>query len=472
MATFVADSMRAWNVPSLIADSSLVRDNWVPETLCKAFYDTLKCYCVCRNRQIAKLDGVFAGWAIVMEQAGEIDAHFRQEIGMDETADEQQFWCTHWATTLLGHVMDSHFSLTIESNLLSPNELDYFFWYWDSICACRLYAQGTLIDLGHRLRVLEYERQLADFTAAAASALESESKSESGKKDKKGKIKGGSGAGPTNAPLSLPPPAPAPVKPEPPLPPIGETNGPLSAAYYVLRGRKELCKGLLRVAAAVAKVGTAVHASNARKVPNPYSAWSFKFTQRFRAFSCLPRPEMLQFDDFLRTVGDEDVRGQEEGTMEPEVEAEALQQRLVQNILVAAGECFKGAKLLFDAARKVPVKQAPAPAPAPTSAPALHAFQLAGEEYAVLDAATLLKVSVSNAVQTAQLCRMVEAQLEAEAASKSKPKPASQMQVQLECASAGGKDKDKDKDKDKSKGTLTLVTDSKIHPHFPVLKLE
>jgi len=389
MKRFVAASMRSWGVPSVLVNGDLVLHNWIPETLCKICFDSLKCFCICRNKLLIKTDLILQSWATVMAEAAQVDQQFQEEIGVP---DSRQMWCTHWSLTLLGQIMDMQFCLLIESHLLSASELDYFFWYWDHICGVRLSAQESLLNMRYELQRREYEDLLHEHRKKLARKKQQSDKE------------------------------PLPAPPTPPTPPKGRQDGPPCAATLSLRGRRELCRGLLRVTAALAKPGSCVHASNARKVQNKYTAWSWRFLQRFRSFQHLPQPQMLTFESFVRVVGEEAPDGERQG--EPQ---------LVHGILEGAVACFKDAKLYYDAARKVP-------APLLVSAADVNAARAAP---------TLLKVAITSSVQCMQLLMAVKQQLQ--------QAPQAQAQAQAEARGAAGK---------------RLVVDTQLNPHFPVIRLE
>lgn len=383
MKSIIRASMRAWGVPAILVDGDLVLHNWIPETLCKVFFDSLKCFCICRNKLLVKTDLLLQGWAAVMQEAEQIDLQFRQEIGVG-TGASRQVWCTHWCLTLLGQIMDMQFCLLIESHLLSTSELDYFFWYWDHLCGVRLTAQDNLLSMRYELQQREYEDLLNEHRLKVA----------------KTKQQGGKAA--------------PPALPTPPTPPTGSPEGPPSAAVYSLRGRKELCRGLLRVTAALAKKGSCVHASNVIKTKNKYTAWSWRFLQRFRSFQHLTQPPMLTYEGFVRVVGEDSPTGEQEGAPQ-----------LVHDILEGAAACFKDAKLFYDAARKVPGAEQVTPA----------------DSCAAHLAPTLLKVAITSSVQCMQLLMAVKQQLK-------------------QAPEAHGVHRKR------------LVADTKLNPHFPVIKLE
>jgi hypothetical protein len=156
---------------------------------------------------------------------------------------------------------------------------------------------------------------------------------------------------------------------------------------------------------------------------NPHTAWAWRFVQRFRAFQPINQPKMLVYDDFVEIVGEEEVG--EQGAPQ-----------LVYNILSAAGACFKEAKLLFDAARKV------------TTTHGVDGIHTPCEVYAIQDAPTLLKVAVTNAVHCMQLSMIVKKQLEDVHGQQFPPTPPDEKIKQQ-----------------------FLVVDNKLHVHFPVLKL-
>eukprot|EP00605_Chrysophyceae_sp_TOSAG23-4_P002322 GSChrysophyteH1.ASY1.ANO1.2568.1 assembled CDS len=349
MTDFVVKSMESWGVPGIFIRSELVLHNWIPETVVKTFYDSLKCLCICRNKLLVKTDNLLSSWAVLIGEADQIDEVFRAELGLSAEQDNRQFWMTFWALITLTQLMDLHLCLMMESDLLSMTEVDYFYWYLDHVCSTRLFAQNTLLELAHELKQREFQGELKDYLELCKS---------------KGRKSAGS----------------APVQP---VPPAGLEGGPPSPSMLLLRGRKELCRGLLRTAVAISNSGSCLHAKNSLKVENPYMAWSWRFIQRFRAFQNIPNPPFRAYEDFLRTVAN--------GSGENNENDYLGNTEFIGNVLGAASNCFKAAKAAFDYARKVDTSKLP------------NSHLSPADFYAIESSPALLKVAISASVQTMQM---------------------------------------------------------------------
>ncbi len=388
MNDIIMNSMRAWGIPSMLVNGDLVKLNWIPETLVKTFYDSLKCLCICRNKLLVKTDTLLSSWAIVIGEAEQIDHEFRQELGID-SADSRQHWITCWTLASLTQLMDLHLCLMMESNLLSMNEIDYYYWYLDHVCSARVYAQDTLLGLSSELQVQSYKDELTAYMNEVKKV------------------------GITNVKL------PKPVKPRALA---GAEGGPPSASMLILRGRKELCRGLLRTVVAMSKRDSCLYARNTHKMDNPHMTWGWRFIQRFRAFQNLSNPPMLSYETFVETITNEGETRSSDTTIK-DGKDDDKHHKFISNVIDAAADCFKTAKIIFDYARKINIADLPS------------CNLTADDTYAVEDAPKLLKVAVIASVQCAQMSIAI-------------------------------------KGNDASlQGTKKLTLDSKIHNHFPSMKL-
>ena len=271
MEECIFQSMRCHGVPmALLQWEPLAL--FVREVMVQVCWSTVKGLTVNRSKLLIKLDGLLASWGTVMTDVHEISLQF---LVVNKINDEKQIWCQYWTmlhTTLL---MDMFMAVSAESNLLSANELDYFFWYWDFVCNTRVYAFEKLRTLKHAMDTHLYNISMEEY---AANMMNLEVLAVANKEKKHGGHVLSSSVSPPHQP---------PKKPDDPFSSIDE---------ILQRARGHLCKGIFRLLVVANQWGLVV------RKDNKYTSWQWRFMQRFRAFQNILNPPMLTFDEFIRVL--------------------------------------------------------------------------------------------------------------------------------------------------------------------------
>lgn len=235
--------MTVRGVPSSLANAEIVNVIWVT-AMSVVMWETLKVLTVNRSKLLVRLDNVLASWGNMMSEAVFLDRKFRFDNAFD---DERIQWITYWTMCFTTQYMDLHMGLLVEMNLLSVDELDYFYWYWDYINASRSWALERMTTLRFELSMIYY---LDDVKA---------------NNDKKKKIE-----------------KPSPIEPDTEL--------------LMIQGKGNLCKGLFRLFIVMNDIGVI------QKRESRYTTTNFLFLQRFRAFQNICNPPMLQYSDYMKTI--------------------------------------------------------------------------------------------------------------------------------------------------------------------------
>lgn len=224
-------------------------------------------------------------------------------------------------------------SQVVEMNLLSNQELDYFYWYWDYVCSTHNYACDRLrenrmqVDAElYREAVLVAETAKKAALAAAAAAAKGGNNKKKSKDSKEAAAAAAAAAGGG---------ASVPIPKE--LPP--------TLTEMLMRGRGNLSRGLFRVSV------IAVQLSLIDKTENRFMSWSTKFDTRFKAFQGVVNPPVLAYSDYLNTL----VRGSSSaGGDLAELDITKLKID-VNTILSGATVCFQNARKYFDEVRRLPL---------------------------------------------------------------------------------------------------------------------
>ena len=357
MDAFVKRSMRSHGLPSSLVDWELLT-SFIEEVLSKVCWDTARALTVNRNKVLIKLDSLLSSWGTVMTEMGDVGSQFLVYFGI---ADDRQMWCQFWTllhTTLL---MDLFMGVSAESNLLSNNELDYFYWYWDFICNTRCWAFERLRGLAHDLRLQLYEQELEGLNKAGAGSSSNSSSSGGSSSSSGGGKKGGAAKAKDIAPSSSS--SKAPPRPTPAPPPAEPA---MSLDETLQRSKGHLCKGIFRMLVVAHQWGLL------SRRENKYTSWHWRFMQRFRSFNTILNPPMLSYDEFLRVLsmgrdkvggaadgGGDDGEGRPEssegggrGIEDAEDHQLAVDPAISRRVLQDAGVCFNSARLLLAEAKK------------------------------------------------------------------------------------------------------------------------
>ena len=276
---------------------------------------------------------------------------------------------------------------------------------------------------------------------------------------------------------------------EPPLPKllpaasspavVEKTKGkysPRSPYIAALEGQKELCRGLFRIAVALAKEHTPIHAVNTRKTYNKWVGWHWRFLQRFRSFQHLPDPQMLSYEAFVETVGTDgedsnpDTHTDTTDTIDStdttplsknskkndknknKKEVEEIN-KLTAEVINAAMICFKNAKTSFEHT----LSCVPCVASNQSNQSNQHVLTVA-DEYAKTEAKKLLSVSTALNDQATLLLLTVKSAIAIENRENRKDKEREDEQVIVE-------------EKKKEKEKKYLKVDNELSQLFPVLSV-
>jgi uncharacterized membrane protein YgcG len=304
-------SMYARGLPTSLLESELMQLMWLPGNPTLTAWETLKGLMACRSKLFSvRLQGVLDLWGSVSNEAIFVDNRFNAEIGLvpartsEQEAEQQpvQQWASLWALTYTVQVMDLYMSLVVELDLLSAEEVDYFYWYWDYLCTTGTFAWEKLRHQKLQLQHNMYEAEAA-ATAAAAAAGGAASEGAAGvsgggggggKKGKNGKKKtavaAGAGAGAVEAQV---------------LPPAPVLSAP-SVEELLMKGRGMMCRGLFRLSAVAVNLHPIQGQGQGQgqgalldKTEGRYGSWAVKFQHRFQAFAELSNPSPLKYQDFV-----------------------------------------------------------------------------------------------------------------------------------------------------------------------------
>jgi hypothetical protein len=207
-------------------------------------WETIKTLTVNRSKLMVRFDNVLASWGNMITEAVYADRKFRFDNALE---DERIQWLTYWTMLFTTQCMDLHMGLLVEMNLLSIDELDYFYWYWDYINASRNWALDRMNTLRFELKMIYYIDEMKSNT------------------DKKKKIE----------------------KPLPAEPDIEQ---------LMIQAKGHICKGLFRLFIAFNELGLI------RKKDSRYTTTAFRFVQRFRAFQNICNPPMLSYNEYQNTL--------------------------------------------------------------------------------------------------------------------------------------------------------------------------
>ena len=231
----IPNSLNKWGIPKAFTDTPLIQDEWIPTSLAAVCWDTLRTLCTNRNKILPRSDTLLESWGHVISEAQFLDEKLCEAAGI---SDGRQNWCTFWAMTTLTQVMTLHWKLLAECELLSAQELDYFYWYGEYLYSMTIMCRETLLTLSYELESMHVQDLHRELFLQAKDRI-SEARTQVEKK----KIK--------NELLSS-----APRLPEPP----NVKNLPFLLEAYASR---DLCRGLSRVAIASSRPG--LDATNCQK---------------------------------------------------------------------------------------------------------------------------------------------------------------------------------------------------------------
>ena len=300
-------------VPELLLDA--VCPDGMPwlSRLAKPMYDTLKALCLNRHRERGFTESiVLPAFKQLQYVAAVVDDKFKEEHELDPRTTPS--YATNYVILNTIRLMERHVGLGIELKLY-PNyyDLSTAIWYRDFLLSAMINVRGTIeqerierkkMDLRIKVEEEEAERK------AKAEAQQQSKKRGKGKKGNKSKQS----------------------KPEPAAPaPDAELGRKLAEdledriEYTTLMLRRSMCRGLVRYIAALRQ---------AKLLPDPpatttmFTTHEKIFERRFEAFSSLPQPPPLSYEDY--------VRGSDFSAVQSE------------DLLFSATECFRAGKSIVD----------------------------------------------------------------------------------------------------------------------------
>ena len=147
---------------------------------------------VCRSRLFAsRLQNIIDLWGVVANEAIFVDQRFHADVHGEDSAAPQLQWCSLWSLQNVISVLDLHMSLAVEMELVSLEEWDFFYWYWDYLCSTGVFTAEKLRSQRYRLDAEMYESARLD--AGRIKLLEDEPATGGAKKANKKKKKPTSG---------------------------------------------------------------------------------------------------------------------------------------------------------------------------------------------------------------------------------------------------------------------------------------
>ena len=167
-------------IPAFAFNYQLVQV-WISPSnpLVSTIWSTLRALVTTRGKMLVRMENALSSWAVVLLDARIID----QELHKVFEYDPRVIFFSLYVLVQIATLMDLHMSMLVDSDLLSFNEMDYFYWYWDYIISTKIYALNMLRDCYNRM---EQEMHLQRMTEAMSIKTEIEDRR---KEEKKKKIK-------------------------------------------------------------------------------------------------------------------------------------------------------------------------------------------------------------------------------------------------------------------------------------------
>ncbi|KAL7548543.1 hypothetical protein ACHAWF_011828 [Thalassiosira exigua] len=282
--------------------------------LAKPMYDALKALCLDRHRERGFTESVLLpAFQLLQYEAATVDELFRREHGLSATTTPG--YATNYVILNTIRLMERHVGLGIEMGLY-PNwyDLGTALWYRDFLLSALINVRGTV----ERERAQRREMDLC----IQREQEEEEARKHQGKK--RGKAKKGkkskpraASANPTATPLAL----------------TSEGGGATTADedfedrldYTCLLLRRNVCRGLVRYIAALRQAKMLAEPPTSITM---FTTHQRRFDERFEAFSTLPQPPRLSYEDYVRGSDFSAVQG--------------------KDLLASASDCFRAAKGVVD----------------------------------------------------------------------------------------------------------------------------
>lgn len=347
-------SMRNYGIPLSLIQATLslsgpmtVTDlsatiNYLP-TLSAVFWETIKVLCSHRNRVLPKLDSVLSSWGLLIYEANALDIKLRELL---EIRDEKQQWFVYWTLIMSTQVMDIHLELLLEYNLLSKNEMDCFYYYWDYISTSRAIFMEKLRELSFSVDKAIFLDRLEHEIESIRNAKLSEvsSKIAKGKKSLKSmkavkeamSVIDSSQDIRNEALNSL-------ILKGVECP---QTSSP-SFMETFLRARGQLSRGIFKLLLALSYLEVI------DKAENDVMSWDWRFQMRYRAFLSIPNPVMLRYQDIIRhPTFETKVAEHKDRIISNEMDPSLTYYPNPVELLSSASQFCQNAKKLLDDVRK------------------------------------------------------------------------------------------------------------------------
>ena len=319
----IMQSLKHWGIPDALL-SSEAACQWTL-VLGSSVWDFLKLLTVSRSRLTSRLESLAERVGLIIQNAHVMDERVRHELHAADTSGGDpplQQWYMSWALYLVTAFMDEYLSLLVELDILAVYELDCFYWYFDYILSCRLWAIRTIKELRFAVDVGMYE----------ASQKEAQEVIKQSKK-KKGK----NGAARATA-MSLKEAKKVLMNP-PPTQPVANLE------EFVITARSSIHKGLVRMYLSHAVTGGISLPSTT------VCSMETIFSCRYRLFYLFANPPALRYSDYINSI----CRIPEYAPLHELTGPDTALQRHRggMDLLIAAGRTLKQTKDMMDKAKIV-----------------------------------------------------------------------------------------------------------------------
>jgi len=231
---------------------------------------------------ILRMENTISSWGVVLLDARILD----QEMHKAFKYDQRVVFFSLYILIQLSTLMDLHMSMLVEAELLSFNEMDFFYWYWDYIISTKIYALNCLRDwynhMEQEICIRRQEEALTIKTKIEASRKEEKKKKI--KRSQETRAKDSENLKEAEKTLR--------DKFQPVL---------ASTDELFMRMKGNLCRAIYKSYVALSFVGKI---RSLEKSEYPFGPdWHGRFSQRFCAFSNIPNPFAPQkYEDFLTVV--------------------------------------------------------------------------------------------------------------------------------------------------------------------------
>eukprot|EP00571_Detonula_confervacea_P010433 CAMPEP_0172302278 /NCGR_PEP_ID=MMETSP1058-20130122/4010_1 /TAXON_ID=83371 /ORGANISM="Detonula confervacea, Strain CCMP 353" /LENGTH=1036 /DNA_ID=CAMNT_0013012701 /DNA_START=265 /DNA_END=3371 /DNA_ORIENTATION=- len=314
-------------VPELLLTST----DWLSR-MAKPMYDTLKSLCLNRHRERGFTESILLpAFQLLQYEAANVDEKFRREHGLD--AKTTASYASNYVIVNTIRLMERHVGIGIELGLY-PNwyDLSTALWYRDFLLSALINVKGSVerervqrreIDL--RIREEEAEEEEKKVKQAQLLLLQQQQQQQSKKKGKTKKGKNKSKQQQQQQPTS-------PIPSSTLASPTEASSVKLSAEdfedrldYTSLLLHRNLCRGLVRYIAALRQAKLLLDPPASITM---FTTHQKRFEKRFEAFSTLPQPPSLSYEDYIRGSDFSAVQS--------------------QDLLSSASDCFRSGKGVVD----------------------------------------------------------------------------------------------------------------------------